>query len=286
LAGRTYPLEGTAAPLPIRYPFTDPMGVLTCGGAGIGGDALDNCVTIYPEQPNAEWIIERMPSRRVIPCIAPLPDGTYLLLNGAHKGTAGFGLAENPNLNAVLYDPAKPVGRRMSVMANTTVARMYHSEAITLLDGRVLVSGSDPEDNTHPQEYRVEVFVPPYLLSGLPRPSFTIADTDWEYGQAGIPFALGAPAQNGQIEVSLLGSVTSTHGNSMGARTIFLNVNCAGTGCTVDAPPNPNVVPPGWYQMFVVDGGIPAVGVFVRVGGDPAEFGNWPPGAQWDNPGM
>ena len=25
-------------------------------------------------------------------CIAPLPDGTFLILNGAHQGVAGFGL--------------------------------------------------------------------------------------------------------------------------------------------------------------------------------------------------
>ena len=53
-------------------------------------------------------------------------------------------------------------------MANTTVARLYHSEANLLPDGRVLVSGSDPEDGVNPEEYRVEVFKPPYLLSGLP----------------------------------------------------------------------------------------------------------------------
>ena len=285
LSGRTYPLEGAAAPLPLHYPFTEPLGVLTCGGSNQGGIALDNCVTIYPQATEPEWTIERMPSRRVMPCMAPLPDGTYLIVGGGQKGMAGFGLADDPNLNAILYDPKLPLGHRISVMANTTVARLYHSEAITLLDGRVLISGSDPEDGKHPQEYRVEVFTPPYLLKGGSRPSFSITNKDWAFGQAGIPFTLSAPA-NGVVEVSLLGSVTSTHGNSMGARTLFLNFDCAGTSCTVDAPPSAHVAPPGWYQMFVLDNGIPAVGVFVRVGGDPAEFGNWPPVEGFDKPGM
>jgi hypothetical protein len=56
-------------------------------------------------------------------CMAPLPDGTSLILNGAHQGVAGFGLATDPNFNAVLYDPTKPIGARMTVMANTTTAR-------------------------------------------------------------------------------------------------------------------------------------------------------------------
>jgi hypothetical protein len=114
--------------------------------------------------------------------MAPLPDGTFLILNGAHQGVAGFALATDPNLNAVLYNPSKPVNRRMSIMANTTIARMYHSEALLMADGRVLVTGSDPEDSNYPQEYRVEVFLPPYLLSGLPRPTYTIQQKDWVYG--------------------------------------------------------------------------------------------------------
>lgn len=81
---------------------------------------------------------------------------TYLIANGAQEGKAGFGLASNPNLNAVLHDPSKPVGQRMSVMANTTVARLYHSEALLLLGGRVMVSGSDPLDPRYPEEYRIE----------------------------------------------------------------------------------------------------------------------------------
>ncbi|KAL6869950.1 hypothetical protein ACO1O0_001285 [Amphichorda felina] len=286
LGGRTYPLEGTAVLLPQHAPYNDDLGVLICGGSTEGpATALDNCVTIYPDAAKPEWVIERMPSRRVISCMAPLPDGTYLILNGAQHGVAGFGLAERPNLNALLYDPTKAVGSRISVMANTTVARLYHSEAITLLDGRVLVSGSDPQDGKNPQEYRVEVFVPPYLLGGDPRPTFKLDNKDWDFEEK-ISFTLGSAAQNGAITASLLGSVSSTHGNSMGSRTLFPAVSCTGTKCTVTAPPGPYICTPGWYQFFVLDGGIPAVGVFVRIGGDPASIGNWPKGEGFTTPGV
>ena len=92
-----------------------------------------------------------------MPCIAALPDGTYLILNGALQGVAGFGLANTPNLNAILYDPTQPIGSRMSILNNTIVARLYHSEATLLPDGRVLVSGSDPQDAENPEEFRIEV---------------------------------------------------------------------------------------------------------------------------------
>jgi hypothetical protein len=101
-----------------------------------------------------------------MPCIASLPDGTFLILNGALQGVAGFGLASDPNLGALLYDPTQPIGSRMSILNNTIVARLYHSEATLLPDGRVLVSGSDPQTNfpngtvEYPEEYRIEVTSP------------------------------------------------------------------------------------------------------------------------------
>jgi hypothetical protein len=92
-----------------------------------------------------------------------LPDGTIMIMNGAHHGAAGFGLAEDPNLNALLYDPTQTVGSRFSILNNTIVARMYHSEASLLPDGRVLISGSDPQTfwangtARYPEEFRIEV---------------------------------------------------------------------------------------------------------------------------------
>ncbi|KAF4830329.1 WSC domain-containing protein [Colletotrichum tropicale] len=285
LGGRSYPLEGTAVLLPQKAPYTDPLDILICGGSGAGANiVLDNCVTIQPEATNPTWTIERMPTRRVMSCIAPLPDGTYLINNGAMQGVAGFGLAAFPNHMALLYDPEKPVGSRITVMANTTISRLYHSESITLLDGSVLVSGSDPEDGVNPQEYRVEKFSPPYLLSGKPRPTFNVTNTDWTYGQT-VTFSLGSKP-NGVIKVSLLGAVSSTHGNSMGARTIFPAVSCGALSCTVTAPPNAGVAPPGWYQFFVIDNGMPGIGIYVRIGGDPAGLGNWPQGSMFTRPGV
>lgn len=284
-AGRTYPLEGTAMIMPQRAPYDEPLTMMICGGSTPGPSVVtDNCVSIQPENPASNWTIERMPSQRVMPCIAPLPDGTYLIVNGAYKGVAGFGLANTPNFNAVLYDPSKPVNQRMSVMANTTVARMYHSEAITLQDGTVLVTGSDPQSDFYPQEYRVELFEPPYALSGKPKPTYTITNKDWTYGeQVSITVTAG---NTGTMRASLLGAVSSTHGNSMGQRTIFPAFSCAGDTCTVTAPPNNKICPPGWFQFFILDDGIPSMSTWVRIGGDPAEFGNWPPSTAFTKPGM
>lgn len=284
-AGRTYPLEGAAMILPQSAPYTAPLGILICGGSTNGaGIATDNCVSTQPEAANPQWTLERMPSQRVMPCITALPDGTYLILNGAKQGRAGFGLAEIPNLNAVLYNPAKPVNQRMSVLANTTIARLYHSESILMQDGRVLVSGSDPQDGKNPEEYRVEVYVPPYLTAGRARPSFTIANKDWSYGQS-VTINVNLP-NGGPAKVSLMGAESSTHGNSMGQRTIFPAVSCGGGTCTITAPPNAKVCPPGWFQLFVLDGPTPSSSTWVRIGKDPASLGNWPNYPDFKKPGV
>jgi hypothetical protein len=89
--------------------------------------------------------------------MVPLPDGTVLIVNGAQQGKAGFAAATEPNLNAVLYDPSLPAGSRFSILGGTTNPRKYHSEGTLLPDGRVLISGSNPQDSRFPDEYRLEV---------------------------------------------------------------------------------------------------------------------------------
>jgi hypothetical protein len=92
-----------------------------------------------------------------MPNMVTLPNGQFMVFGGAHKGVAGFGLADDPAFDALLYDPEQPVNKRFSILNTTIVARLYHSEATLLPDGRVMISGSDPQDNKHPEEFRVEV---------------------------------------------------------------------------------------------------------------------------------
>jgi len=207
-----------------------------------------------------------------------------MIVNGAHQGVAGFGLASDPNLSALLYDPSQPVGSRISTLGSTTIARMYHSEATLLSDGRVLISGSDPQTPGLPEELRIEVYIPPYLNAGLTQPIVTVPNTDWAYGGQ---HQINIQTFQGQtLRVSLVAAVSSTHGNTMGGRTIFPAFTCNGNVCTVTAPPNANVCPPGWHQLFILDGPTPSHGVFVRIGGDPAKLGNWPALPGFNPPGV
>ena len=105
-----------------------------------------------------------------------------MIINGAQQGIAGFGLASDPNLSALLYNASQPVGSRISILNSTTIPRVYHSEATLLPDGRVLISGSDPQTSGLNEELRIEVYIPPYLNQGLTQPTVMVSKTDWSYG--------------------------------------------------------------------------------------------------------
>ena len=70
----------------------------------------------------------------------------------------------------------------LSLRANTTIDRPYHSESIPLQDSHVLVSGSGPKGAPYVQEYRIDVFIPPYLLGNTTQPSSAVDNNKTGYG--------------------------------------------------------------------------------------------------------
>ena len=64
--------EGSMMPWFQYAPYTAPLRVMLCGGSTPSGIALDNCVHIEPDTPNATWTLERMVShvRAFVICYA------------------------------------------------------------------------------------------------------------------------------------------------------------------------------------------------------------------------
>ena len=58
-----------------------------------------------------------------------------------------------------------------------------------------------------------------------------------------------------------------THGYNMSQRGIECVVGGVGVGTLdIDAPPQPNLAPPGWYLLFVLNATrVPSVGHWVRL---------------------
>jgi hypothetical protein len=279
---RNYPSAGSSVLLPLSayIDYTLPE-VVVCGGATYGaflnpGAALPataSCGRIAPLSEGANWQMENMPLRRNMGDMVLLPDRTVLIINGAANGAQGWGNAQNPVLTPVLYNPNGAVGRRFQVLTGTNIARVYHSTANLLPDGRVLIAGS----NTHQfytltgylaTELRIEAYSPAYLRGN--RPVIANAPEELAYNAR-----FEARVENGNpraIELNLVSAAYSTHSFGQGQRLIELNAAvpaAAGGGAytvAANAPPSAVIAPAGYYMLFAVSEGIPSVAQWVHVG--------------------
>ncbi|XP_049404029.1 aldehyde oxidase GLOX-like [Solanum stenotomum] len=291
---RSYPATGSSVMLPMKLvagDFSPVVEVMVCGGANggaflqaaVGGfmPASRTCGRIKITDPDPKWVMEDMPSGRVMPDMLLLPTGDVILLNGASKGTAGWESAIDPVLNPVLYETGQPdVNKRFSVLNPTSIPRMYHSSATLLPDGRILVGGSNPHIRynftgvKYPTELSLEAFMPPYLSphhSHL-RPSNTAVKGPVSYDQKfSVTFTLGVSQDMKEVMVTMIAPSFTTHSFAMNQRLLILDIveiqqlSSFTQKITVYAPPSRNIAPPGYYMVFVVHKGVPGHSIWVKM---------------------
>ena len=144
---RTYPNTGGSVMLPLSSANNYMPDIIICGGGpyqDITAPTDASCGRIKPLDATPTWELDSMPEGRCMVEGNLLPDGTVLFLNGVNQGAQGFGIATNPTLESLIYDPNQPLGARWSTGAASTIGRLYHSVSTLLLDGTVLVAGSNP----------------------------------------------------------------------------------------------------------------------------------------------
>lgn len=175
-----------------------------------------------------------------------LPDGTVLAVGG--KGGTIPKQAE-------IFDP---VTETWTLMAAQTAQRAYHSIAVLLPDGRVLSAGDG-------DGYRLtgEIFSPPYLFKG-PRPTIeSVSSSSLGYGTG---FTIQTPNADQITRVALVKPSPVSHGVNFDQRYLDLAFERGAGEIAATAPGGPNLAPPGWYMLFVLnDAGVPSVASWVRV---------------------
>ncbi|KAH8802656.1 glyoxal oxidase [Xylogone sp. PMI_703] len=283
---RTCPNTGGSVLLPLSSANKWASDIVICGGGAyqdITSPTDPSCGRIEPLSEDAAWEMDSMPEGRAMVEGTLLPDGKVIWLNGGDKGADGFGLMADPTLQALLYDPDAPLGRRWSTLANSTIPRLYHSVALLLLDGTIMVAGSNPNEmpvlvpnSAHPYvtEFRVEIYTPPYLSGDNAKKRPTNVALQVRTIEAnGMVFHVSLTAAKGaqRVKAVLHHGGYVTHSLHMGQRMLELDISNWTPGVTqqeiaVSAPPDNNVAPPGPYIFFVVVDGIPSVGQIVMVG--------------------
>jgi hypothetical protein len=182
-----------------------------------------------------------------------LPDGRVFIAGGRSAGLDG-GPCE-------IFDPRNPAAGWV-IGASMKYPRTYHSSFILLQDGSVLAGGAPP-DADPPSVYTPhERFFPEYF--DMLRPVISGAPATINYGGM---FAIGTPNAADVSEVVLLRAGAVTHGYNMSQRGIELVISGLGAGAIdVEEPPNPNLAPPGWYLLFILNASrVPSSGRWVRV---------------------
>ena len=187
-----------------------------------------------------------------------LPDGKVLVTGGSRF--AGFDNSDGAVLEAEMWDPATG---KWTVMAKESRYRGYHSTALLLLDGRVLVGGGGHPDPTSGAQSNFEIFSPPYLFKGA-RPTITNAPALVAYGEQFIVKTPNA-ATIKKMTLVRLSSVTHSFNQNQRYKEL-VDFSPTPGGLTATVPANPNVLPPGYYMLFILNGnGVPSVGRMIRI---------------------
>lgn len=238
--------------------------VLVVGGDsdGEGPNPPTNTAEVIDlNAPSPEWrYVSPMTYPRKYHTATILPDGTVLVTSGTTSGE--FNSAAGAVHLAELWDPEEDTWTPLAEMQES---RVYHSNAVLLPDGRVLVGGggqptSSSETHAH---LNFEIFSPPYLFRGE-RPAVGSAPSTVTYGET---FLVETPVAADIERVHWIRLPSATHGFDQNQRFNRLPFSVTPLGVQVTAPSNPNVAPPGHYILFVLTKrGVPSVGRIIQVG--------------------
>ncbi|CAG8597447.1 11445_t:CDS:2, partial [Dentiscutata heterogama] len=290
---RTYPVTGTIFLLPLHYEDNYTAEIVACGGSAEqkpDSKSENDCARLNLALPNSNWTLEPFGdfgTGRLMGDYIHMPDGKVLIVNGAGMGYAGWDkgditnrqhVARLPQKIPLLYDPKAPNGSRFTRMAEAKYVRVYHSTATLIPDGTVFIAGSNPNPAycvtcEYPTEYRVEIFTPPYLLNGTPRPIIrNIAGTtvfnslipiQTTYGEI-VTILIDLNDPNAKITAALIHHGFVTHSQHMSARYVSLQIQNqipipSGYAVDVSLPPHPNIMPPGRHlYIYILNKGTPA----------------------------
>jgi Concanavalin A-like lectin/glucanases superfamily/Domain of unknown function (DUF1929)/Bacterial Ig domain len=217
---------------------------------------------------NPSWTeVGQMASPRAYHTLTALPDGTVLAANGTtdSDGIDGNAAVRRPEI----WNPATG---QWTAMNAAFYPRLYHSAALLLPDGRVLIGGGG-RISGGTDYLNAEIFSPPYLHKG-PRPVISAAPSQLVHGGS---FTIDTPNAGDIQSVALIRAGSQTHSFNFDQRYVPLSFTQQSGSLSVDGPADAAEVPPGIYMLWIVNGdGVPSKAKMVSV---PLQIDDQPPTA-------
>lgn len=229
----------------------EPGKIMRCGGnedrpAPLYDQAVDTTWVVDLNNDGGGWLIaDNMHKNRANHNLVILPDGKVLALGGNTNHLAQ-GVPIGPVFEAEIFDPASGTWS-LQPASDPGHPRMYHSTAMLLPDGRVVLAGADFNPTA-------QIFKPPYITSGAPRPIITSAPLYMQYGQN---YAVQYDPNGGPVVTKAclirLGAVT--HGFDQDQRRVplVLTSDTPPGAVAFTAPADGNIAPPGMYMLFLLN---------------------------------
>ncbi|MCZ6744074.1 MAG: DUF1929 domain-containing protein, partial [Alphaproteobacteria bacterium] len=247
--------NGTVVMLPLKSPYTEPHIVIIGGNenTGMGVVRLKTAEIINLGAATPEWnFIADMKHERGQSNAVLLPDGRIWVAGGI---PGIFGIDNGGPCE--IYDPENP-GDDWKLGPTMNHPRNYHSSALLLADGSVLMGGDNGGAS-----FPLERYYPGYCFSAN-RPEITNAPATTSYG-ATIDIECPQAAWIQTVRLMRPGAVT--HSFNMTQRAVDCVINSTADGqVNITLPANPNVAPPGPYLVFLVTNNrIPSVGRWIRI---------------------
>ena len=203
-----------------------------------------------------------MAHARIYHTLTMLADGTVLAVGG--EPTAGQTGQTEVSGGVLPSEIWNPTTQTWSPAAATGATRGYHSTAVLMPDGTVLVGGSGHANPGLAGQDSSQVYSPAYLSKG-PRPTISSAPSSISYGN-GFNVTMGDASTVSAVNLVSLGS--DTHQSDMDQHFVPLSFTQSGSSLTIQPPSGGTYAPPGHYMLFVLNAnGVPAVAPIISVGG-------------------